>query len=414
MSHSFGRSYLAIPGPSVIPDQVLQAMHRASPNIYEGELIDMVDTIYPDLCYAAQTAGRAAIYIGNGHAAWEASIVNTIAPGDKILALCNGSFGEGWADTAERLGVDVTRLHLPNSAGIDAAQVEAALRADHGKEFRAVILTHVDTSGSARNPIADIRAAMDAADHPALLMVDCIASLGCDRFEMDAWGVDVTVAACQKGLMTPAGMSFVFFSDKAIAARRGLTHVSPYFDCLPRIEPELFYHKFCGTAPTHHLFGLRAALDLIRAEKIENTWARHATLANAIWAAVDAWGQDGPIRFNVAKPEHRSHAVTSLSIGAPHGTELRKWVEANVGLTLGIGLGLAPFDDPAWHGNFRFGHMGHVNGQMIMGLLGGVEAGMAAIGLGFGGGGLSAAAQVIAAAGVNADAGAETAGCCTG
>jgi alanine-glyoxylate transaminase/serine-glyoxylate transaminase/serine-pyruvate transaminase len=152
-----------------------------------------------------------------------------------------------------------------------------------------------------------------------------------------------------------------------------------------------------GTAPTHHLYGLRTALDMIHAEGMEAVWRRHALLARAIWAACDAWAVKGPLELNVADPFNRSVAVTSLRLGAPHGTALRDWVEQNIGLTLGIGLGMAPPGDPDWHGFFRLGHMGHVNGHMIMGLLGGIEAGLSALSIPHGRGALDAAAQVIAA-----------------
>ena len=150
-----------------------------------------------------------------------------------------------------------------------------------------------------------------------------------------------------------------------------------------------------GTAPTHHLYGLRTALDMLHAEGIEAVWARHTLLARAIWAACEVWAQDGPLELNVADAQNRSCAVTALRLGAPNGTALRDWVEHNIGLTLGIGLGMAPPGDPAWHGFFRLGHMGHVNGHMIMGLLGGIESGLAALDMPRGSGALEAAAGVI-------------------
>jgi alanine-glyoxylate transaminase/serine-glyoxylate transaminase/serine-pyruvate transaminase len=201
--------------------------------------------------------------------------------------------------------------------------------------------------------------------------------------------------------MTPAGVSFVFFNDKAAEARARLPRISRYWDWTPRATPQEFYQYFGGTAPTHHLYGLRAALDLIHGEGLQQVWARHATLAQAIWAACETWGQiDAPeqgLRMNVTDPALRSHAVTALQLPAPRASELRAWLEQNLGLTLGIGLGLAPAGSPAWHGYFRLGHMGHVNGQMIMGLLGGIETGMQALEIPHGAGGLSAAAQALAA-----------------
>ena len=390
-----GRTYLAIPGPSVIPDAVLSAMHQAAPNIYEGDLVDMTFGMMPDLKRVARTNQHAAFYIANGHGAWEAALSNVIAPGGRILVPATGRFAHGWADMAAGLGAAAEIIDFGRAGPFDPARVHEALVADKAHGIKAVLATHVDTSTSVRNDIAALRRAMDESGHPALLMVDCIASLGCDVFEMDAWGVDVMVAACQKGLMVPPGMSFVFFSDKAAEVRDRMPRVSRYWDWKPRSNPQEFYQFSGGTAPTHHLLGLRAALDLIHAEGLEHVWARHERLAQAIWAACEAWSQEGPLALNIKDRSLRSHAVTALRIGAPHGTALREWVTKNVGLTLGIGLGMAERDDPAWHGFFRIGHMGHVNGQMILGLLGSIEAGLTALDIPHGKGGLEAAAKVI-------------------
>ncbi|WP_278922970.1 MULTISPECIES: pyridoxal-phosphate-dependent aminotransferase family protein [Pseudophaeobacter] len=397
---SAGRPYLAIPGPSVIPDAVLQAMHRPSPNIYAGELLSLTDSLIPDLKALARTEHFVAIYIANGHGAWEAALTNTLQPGDKVLVPASGRFAIGWSEMAAALGIEIEILDFGTAAPWDLEQVAARLRADPGHQIKAVLGVHVDTSSSIRNDVAGLRAVMDAAQHPALLMADCIASLGCDRFEMDAWGVDVMVSACQKGLMTPAGMSFVFFNDKAAAARAKLSRVSRYWDWTPRANPAEFYQYFGGTAPTHHLYGLRAALDLVQQEGLEQVWARHARLAEAIWAACESWGAiDDPmqgLRLNVVDRALRSHAVTALHLPAPSASNLRQWLEENLGLTLGIGLGLAPAGSPEWHGHFRLGHMGYVNGHMIMGLLGGIETGLKALHIPHGQGALAAAATVLA------------------
>ncbi|WP_417679008.1 pyridoxal-phosphate-dependent aminotransferase family protein [Pseudodonghicola sp.] len=391
-----GREYLAIPGPSVMPDAVLQAMHRPAPNIYEGPLVEMVAGIIPDLKKVAQTAHHAAIYICNGHGAWEAALSNTVAPGETVLVPATGRFGMGWADMAQGLGIETQILDFGRSVPWDLDRIAEALRADTGHKIKAVLGVHVDTSSSVRNDVPGLRRVLDDLGHPALLMVDCIASMGCDRFEMDTWGADVAVTGSQKGLMVPPGLAFVFFNDRAAAVRAKMPRVSRYWDWAPRAEPEAFFQYFGGTAPTHHLYGLRVALDMIHAEGMEHVWARHARLAQAVWAACEAWGQGGPLRLNVADPAQRSHAVTALRIGAPHGTELRRWVQENIGLTLGIGLGMSEPDDPKGDGFFRLGHMGHVNGQMILGLLGGMEAGMTALDIPHGSGAIEAAAKVIA------------------
>jgi len=395
MSLAHGRNYLAIPGPSVMPDRVLNAMHQAAPNIYEGELVDMVAGLIPDLRTVARTEGHVAIYIANGHGAWEAALSNVVAAGDKVLVLATGRFGHGWGEMARALGAEVEVMDFGNRSPIDLAQVETRLRADRDGDIKAVMAVHVDTATSVLNDIAGVRATMDAAGHGALLMADCIASLGCDRFEMDAWGVDIMVTASQKGLMTPPGLGFVFFNDKAAAAQ--LDRVSNYWNWAKRAAPDYLYEYFNGTAPTHHLFGLRAALDLIAEEGgIEAVWARHDRLAQAIWAAFEVWGNAGPLELNVAEAAHRSRAVTAVRIGAPHGTALRQWVEHKAGVTLGIGLGMAEPEDPAWHGFFRVGHMGHVNAHMVLGVLGVIEAGLQALDVPHGDGALAAAARVIA------------------
>ena len=393
MSLSQGRPYLAIPGPSVIPDRVLQAMHRPAPNIYAGELPDMMPGITADLRRVARTGHRVAIYIANGHGGWEAALANVAGEGDTVLVHATGRFGHGWGDTAERMGIRVERIDEGLRAPADPAKLEAALAADPEHRIRAVLVCQTDTATSALSDIAALRAAIDRAGHPALLMVDCIASLAVDRFEMDAWGVDVMLTGCQKGLMTPPGLAFVFFGPRAAEARAGLKRVSAYWDWTNRSDPEWFYQFFCGTAPTHHLYGLRAALDMLHEEGMEAVWARHDRLARAVWAAAEAWASDGPLELNMADPAHRSRAVTCLRLEAPKAAELRRWTEHRIDLTLGIGLGMEEPD-----GVFRIGHMGHLNGHMILGCLGGIEAGLAALGIPRGKGALDAAAAVISEA----------------
>lgn len=393
----FGRDYLAIPGPSVMPDAVLQAMHQAAPNIYAGALVEKTATLVPDLCAVARTQHQVAMYIGNGHAAWEAALANVLAPGDLVLVPATGRFAHGWAEMAQALGAQTQIIDFGKRAPMDMDRIAEALAADTAHKIKAVLAVHVDTSTSILNDIQALRGVLDAAGHPALLLADCIASLGCDVFEMDAWGVDVMVTGCQKGLMVPPGMSFVFFNDKADAARKTLPNVSRYWDWAPRSNPQEFYQYWAGTAPTQHIHGLRVALDMIMAEGVENVWARHKRLAQTIWAACDVWAEGGPLEMNVATPENRSHAVTALRIGAPHGTALRNWTEANMALTLGIGLGMSEPDDPGSDGFFRLGHMGHVSGHMIMGLLGGIDAGLKALQIPHGKDALEAASGMLVA-----------------
>ncbi|MEL7254927.1 MAG: alanine--glyoxylate aminotransferase family protein [Pseudomonadota bacterium] len=395
MTQSGGRAYRAIPGPTVVPDEVLQAMHRAAPNIYAGEVLELTESLIPDLRRVARTEGDVAIYICNGHGTWEAALANLIAPGERVLVPATGLFGHGWGRMATAMGIEVDVLDFGLDTPADPDRVEAVLKADKNHEIKAVLATHVDTSSSIRNDVKAVADRIRATGHPALLMADCIASMGCDRFEMDAWGVDVAITGSQKGLMTPPGLGFVFFNEKAARARAKLDRVSPYWDWVPRVAPEELYLYFAGTAPTHHLYGLRASLDMIHAEGMEAIWARHAKLAHAIWAAAYRWGSNGALRLNVDQAAHRSTAVTTLRL--PEATALREWVEAHTGVTLGLAIGMQSEANPTGQGYFRIGHMGHVNAHMVLGVIGAIETGMTALGIDHGPGGVTVATDALAA-----------------
>ncbi len=397
MTLANGRHYLAIPGPSVMPDRVLNAMHRAAPNIYTGPLKDLVESVVVDLKTIAGTRHDVAIYIANGHGVWEAALSNVLTAGDKILVIGTGRFCIGWGEMARGLGIEVEVLDFGLHGTYDPDVVRATLEADKNHEIKAVLMVQVDTSTSVLNDVAAMRDLITATGHPALYMVDCIASLGIEEFQMDQWGVDVMVAASQKGLMTPPGIGFVYFNDKAAVARAANPRVSVYWDWVPRVNADELYMYFDGTSPTHHLFALREALDMIvHEEGLPAVYHRHKVLARAIWAAFEAWESQGPMRLNIRDKSLRSHAVTSANVGAPQGTALRDYLTQNLGVTLGIGLGMAPGGDPEWHGFFRVGHMGHINAHMVMGVLGTLEAGMLALDIPHGEGALAAAAEVIA------------------
>lgn len=327
MPLSTGRSYLAIPGPSVSPDRVLNAMHRTAPNIYEGEIVDMTRTIVADLKRVAMTSQHVAIYITNGHGAWEAAISNMFSRGDRALVAATGRFGIGWAEAAQKMKIAVDVIDFGKSSPADPQRIADALRADAGHSIRAVLVTHVDTASSARNDIATIRAAIDSTGHPALLAVDAIASLGCDELRMDEWGIDVIVGASQKGLMLPPGLGFVWLSDKALAACGNSDLVTPYWDWKPRAIGAEFYQYFGGTAPTHHLYGLRESLTMILDEEgLPQVWQRHQRLAQAVWAAFDAWGKGTAIRLNMADPAFRGRSVTAATIPNGRAGALRRWL----------------------------------------------------------------------------------------
>ena len=392
MSLANGRHFLAIPGPSVMPDAVLREMSRPAANIYEGPLVDMTVGLYPDLKKVARTDGRAMIYIANGHGAWEAALANTVDAGQKVLILESGRFAIGWGEMAELLGIEIEILEAPARRGVDPQMVEDRLRADDAHEIAAVLVVQIDTASGVWNDIAAIRGAIDAAGHPALYMVDCMASLGCTPYEMDAWGVDVTTAGSQKGLMTPPGLAFLWASDKAWAQSKARARGRSHWDWAPRAEPEIFYQRFHGTAPVQHLYALRAALDMIAEEGLEAIWARHRALARGVQAAVARWGEGGPLELNIVNPAERSDSVTTILTGDVDASRLRRVAEAKLGVTLGIGLGISET------GAFRIGHMGHVNAPMIFGALGATELALAHIGAAHASGGVEAAIAAMAGA----------------
>jgi alanine-glyoxylate transaminase/serine-glyoxylate transaminase/serine-pyruvate transaminase len=385
-----GRELVAIPGPSVVPDRVLSAMHRAMPNIYSGELIDVSNEVMERLPAVARTTARAFIAIANGHGAWEMALSNTLSRGDRILVLASGPFARAWGEMAAFSGVKTEELSAPDRRAVDPAEVEEHLAADTDRLIKAVLVAHVDTGTSVRNDIAAIRAAMDATDHPALLMVDGIASLGSERYEMDAWGVDVTVGASQKGLMVPPGLGFVWAGPRAWEAHATADLRTWYWDWTSRATDEPHYLRYCGTPPIPHLFGLREALAMIDEEGLEATWRRHVVLADAVRAAVEAWSAPGGLELNITDPSARANSVTMILGGRIDADLLRTVCLGQAGLTLGVGLG-----EHEGRG-FRIGHMGHLNPPMVLGTLGTIEAALAAIGAPTGSSGVAAAAGVVA------------------
>lgn len=392
MNLNRGRALTSIPGPSVIPDRVLAAMHRAMPNIYEGELIDTGNSVFRDLPGIVGTKGKVFVPISNGHGAWEMALTNTLSRGDVVLVLGTGRFAPGWGEMAAKLGCEVETIDFGDRAAVDTTRVEEHLRADAGHRIKAILVVQVDTASSVLNDIAALRAAIDAAGHPALLMVDGIASLGCVPYHMDDWGVDVTVGGSQKGLMVPPGLGLVWASDKALEAHKTADLVTPYWDWTKRMNEEMFYLKFAGTSPIQHIYAMREALDMLLEEGLENVWARHAVFADAVRAAVAAWSTDNGLTFNIADPAARANSTTTVLTGGIDGTQLRNICDRQAGLTLGIGLG--DFASRA----FRIGHMGHLNPPMVLGTLATTEAALEAMGAPMGSSGVAAAAKVIGAA----------------
>ncbi len=385
-----GRDMVAIPGPSIIPERVLNAFARPMPDIYAGELVEVSNEILRRLPDLARTAGRGFITIGNGHAGWQMAISNTLNRGDRVLALESGFFAVVWGEQSAVSGVDVEVLPGTERDPVDPEALHDRLVADAQHEIKAVLVSHTDTSTSVRNDIASLREAIDRSGHPTLLMVDCIASMACEPYEMDAWGVDVTVAASQKGVMVPPGLAFVWAGPKALAAFEHANLRDGYFDWGPRLEPEVVYQHYAGTPPVSHLFALREAFAMMDEEGgLVARWERHHALAEAVWAAVDGWSTPDGIGFNIEAEAHRSWAVTSIQTGRIDAHELRRICLEGSGLTLGIGIGSLPDQ------SFRIGHMGYLNPTMLLGTIATIEATLIAMDAPIGGSGVAAAAAAI-------------------
>jgi alanine-glyoxylate transaminase/serine-glyoxylate transaminase/serine-pyruvate transaminase len=378
-----GREFLAIPGPTTMPDEVLRAMHRPAIDIYAGSLLGLTDSLLADLTRLFRTKGRVYIYIANGHGAWEAALTNVLSRGDKILVLESGRFARGWGDMAAALGVEVEVLPGDWRRAVNPAAVAARLRRDKENTIKAVLAVQIDTASGVVNDIAAIGKAIRAARHEALFMVDAVASLACVPFEMDAWGVDVTMSGSQKGLMTPVGLSFVAANARARAAHKRAGLRTPYWDWTRR-DSDVHYLKYAGTPPEHHLFALRAALDMILAEGLDNIFRRHHLLAEAVRRAVAVWASRKALDFNIARAAERSDTVTTVEM-VGSSDKLLAYCNEKCGVVLGQGLG-----DTRGRA-FRIAHMGHINAPMVLGTLGVVEFALAALGIPHRKGGVQAA-----------------------
>src|ERR1700687_6104593 len=308
-----GREFLAIPGPTTMPDEVLRAMHRPALDIYSDQMVDMTDSLLRDLSGLFATKGRSYIYIANGHGAWEAVLTNVLSRGDKVLVLESGRFAIGWGNAAAAMGADVEGLRGDWRRAVRPSEVEARLRQDKNHTIKAILAVQVDTASGAYNDIEAIGKAIKAAGHPALFMVDAVASLGCMPFEMDAWGIDVAMSGSQKGLMAPPGLGFVAANDRAREVHKKANMRTPYWDWTEREGPE-HYRKYAGTAPVHLLFALRQAIDMLFDEKLENVFLRHRLLAEAVRRAVAVWAEGQVLGFNIAEASGRSNTVTTVVV----------------------------------------------------------------------------------------------------
>lgn len=384
-----GREFLAIPGPTTMPDEVLAAMHRPAADIYSQDMVELTAGLLGDLSKLFRTKGKSYIYIANGHGAWEAVLTNILSRGQKVLVLESGRFALGWGEAAARMGVHMEVLKGGWNRSVRPQDVEARLKADTNHEIKAILVVQIDTASSVVNDIPAISAAIKAAKHPALLAVDTVASLGCIPFDMDDWGVDVAMSASQKGLMTPPGLAFVAVNDRAREAHRKADMRTPYFDWTARDGQE-HYQKYAGTPPVHLLFALRCALDLIAKEGLDNIFLRHRLLAETVRRAVGVWAQNNTIAFNVLDPSERSDTVTAILVsGTPTANELRTYCSQKCGVVLGTGIG-------ALSGQaFRIAHMGHINAPMVLGTLSVVEVALHALGIPHGKGGMQAAIDYL-------------------
>ncbi len=392
-SLKYGRSMEALPGPSIIPDRVLRAMAAPMRDIYSDEMMEMSQHIFATLPQLAHTTAETFIPISNGHGAWQMALCNTLSRGDTVLVLESGRFAVIWGEMAALSGIEVEVLPGSDRGPIDAAAVQDRLDQDVDHEIKAILCVQTDTAIGVRNDISAIRAAIDAASHPALFMVDCIASFGCEPFYMDDWGVDITVAACQKGLMVPPGLGFLWANDKAVAANESADLRIGYLDWNSRMNVKVHYEYYAGTPPVSHMYGLTEALAMIEEEGgIEAVWNRHTILASAVWAAVEAWSTPGGIEPNIEDRSNRSTAVTAIRTGSIDATELRRVCQERAGLVLGVGIGDLVGE------TFRIGHMGHLNPPMILGTIGTVEAALLSMGSPIGSSGAAAAAEAISAA----------------
>jgi alanine-glyoxylate transaminase / serine-glyoxylate transaminase / serine-pyruvate transaminase len=379
-----GREFLAVPGPTNIPDEVLQAMHRPAVEIYSEPLIALTDGLLRDLGKVFGSATRPFIYIANGHGAWEAALTNVLSRGDKILVLESGKFAIDWGDAAARLGVEIEILKGDWRRAVRPGDVEARLRAD--KAIKAILAVQIETSTGVANDIAAIGEAIKAARHDALYVVDVVASLGCVPFAMDAWGVDVAVSGSQKGLMSPPGLSFVAAGARARDAHRKAGLRTPYWDWTVR-DREEHYQKYAGTPPMQLLFALRKALDMLFEEGLDNVFLRHRLLAEAVRRAVAVWKKGNVIDFNVAEPGDRSDAVTTVLMDGCDPNLLRAYCDTKCGVVLGRGIG-------RMNGKaFRIAHMGHINAPMVLGTLGVIEQALGALRIAHGKGGVQAAVE---------------------
>jgi alanine-glyoxylate transaminase/serine-glyoxylate transaminase/serine-pyruvate transaminase len=386
MSYPSGRHFLQIPGPTNVPEQVLRALAKPTIDHRGPEFKALAGEIFEGLKPVFKTAGPVVIFASSGTGAWEAGLVNTLSPGDKVLMFETGHFATLWKNMAVRLGLVVDFVPGDWRHGVDPAVVEAKLTEDRGHAIKSLMVVHNETSTGVTSRIAEIRKAIDSADHPALLMVDTISSLGSIDYRHDEWGVDVTVGCSQKGLMLPPGLGFNAISAKALAAAKNSRFIKSYWSWNEMLEA----NKGCffpSTPSTNLIYGLREALRLLAEEGLENIFSRHIRHGEAARRAVRAWG----LEILCLNPEEYSPVLTTVVMPGDKGADAyREAVLEKFNLSLGNGLGI--LKDRV----FRIGHLGDFNDLMLIGTLGGVEMGFALTGVPYTPGGVGEAMAYLA------------------
>ena len=387
MAHRAGRHFLQIPGPTNVPDRVLRAIDMPTMDHRGPEFGALGLEVLDGLKHVFQTTQHVVIYPASGTGAWEAALVNTLSPGDRVLMFETGHFATLWQKMATKLGLQPEFVTTDWRRGADPAAVEAKLREDKAHAIKAVCIVHNETSTGVTSRIGAIRKAIDAAKHPALFMVDTISSLASIEYRHDEWGVDVTVAGSQKGLMLPPGLSFNAISDKAHKAAQSSKLPKSYWGWDEMIaNGKTGYFPY--TPATNLLYGLREALRMLCEEGLENVFARHDRHAEATRRAARAWG----LEILCAVPEEYSSSLTALMTPAGHDADkLRKTILEAFDMSLGTGLGRLAGKV------FRIGHLGDFNDLTLAGTLAGVEMGLELAGVPHKKGGAQAAMDYLAA-----------------
>ena len=385
--HPSGRHFLQIPGPTNVPDRILRAMDYPTIDHRGPEFQKLGRSVLAGMQTIFQTRSPVVIYPASGTGAWEAALVNTLSPGDAVLMCETGHFATLWKRMAERLGLVVDFLSGDWRRGADPAEIERRLAEDRQHRYKAVCVVHNETATGVTSRIERIRQAMDAASHPALLMVDTISSLASIDYRHDEWGVDVSVSGSQKGLMLPPGLSFNAVSDKARQAAKSARLPRSYWDWEDMIKAN-GNGFFPSTPATNLLYGLHEAIAMLHEEGLPNVFARHRRLAEATRTAVRAWG----LEILCAEAEEYSPTLTAVMMPEGRGADaLRKVALEDFNLSLGQGLGL--LTDKV----FRIGHLGDFNELMLMGTLCGVEMALGLAGVRHRAGGVQAAMTHLAA-----------------